>query len=134
MIKKPDYKRNNRHHREIFKLPANGPLPSVSWLEFSDSIFLLILTFSEKTMPRENKVRKQLSEEEKTEIEEAFDLFDTDQDKLLDRDEFKGMEHNHKFYAKKKIRNEFCTLESRPEGPGTQHHKGKIYKNFQAAR
>ena len=41
-------------------------------------------------MPRENKVRKQLSEEEKTEIEEAFDLFDTDQDKLLDRDEFKG--------------------------------------------
>ena len=44
-------------------------------------------------MPRENKVRKQLSEEEKTEIEEAFDLFDTDQDKLLDRDEFKGMEH-----------------------------------------
>ena len=46
-------------------------------------------------MPRENKVRKQLSEEEKTEIEEAFDLFDTDQDKLLDRDEFKGLEHNH---------------------------------------
>ena len=40
-------------------------------------------------MPRETKTRKQLTEEEKTEIEEAFDLFDTDQDKLLDRDEFK---------------------------------------------
>jgi len=36
-----------------------------------------------------NKVRKQLTEEEKTEIEEAFDLFDSDRDKLLDRDEFK---------------------------------------------
>ena len=37
-------------------------------------------------MPR---VRKQLSEEEKAEIEEAFELFDGDHDKHLDRDEFK---------------------------------------------
>ena len=40
-------------------------------------------------MPRDTKTRMKLTEEEKTEIEEAFDLFDTDQDKLLDRDEFK---------------------------------------------
>lgn len=37
-------------------------------------------------MPR---TRKQLTEEEKAEIEEAFDLFDADHDKQLDRDEFK---------------------------------------------
>jgi len=37
-------------------------------------------------MPR---TRKQLTEEEKAEIEEAFDLFDSDHDKQLDRDEFK---------------------------------------------
>merc|ERR1711887_167344 len=47
------------------------------------------LTETIQKMPRETKTRKQLTEEEKTEIEEAFDLFDTDQDKLLDRDEFK---------------------------------------------
>ena len=40
-------------------------------------------------MPNVSKPRKQLTPEEKTEIEEAFDLFDSDRDKLLDRDEFK---------------------------------------------
>ena len=41
-------------------------------------------------MPNVSKSnRKQLTPEEKTEIEEAFDLFDSDRDKLLDRDEFK---------------------------------------------
>ena len=38
-------------------------------------------------MPRTRT--RQLTEEEKAEIEEAFDLFDSDHDKQLDRDEFK---------------------------------------------
>jgi len=36
-------------------------------------------------MPR----KKQLTDEERAEIEEAFELFDSDKDKQLDRDEFK---------------------------------------------
>ena len=42
--------------------------------------------------PRRRK-RRELTEEQKQEIKEAFDLFDTDKDKAIDYHELKACEH-----------------------------------------
>ena len=47
------------------------------------------LLYSQQTKPKRRTARPELSEEQRIEIKEAFDLFDTDKDGSLDYHELK---------------------------------------------
>ena len=96
-------------------------------------------------MPNVSKPnRKQLTPEEKTEIEEAFDLFDSDRDKLLDRDEFKvalkaRLHFRHFPFTKvfTLLKHQIAwnlflyDISSTYASTGSYYHKRKIHKDIQ---